>query len=165
MYTFVVEEDIDDSVENNNVGATSPKKKNEESFHLPTMTNRKCLEARYSGTSSLPLLTNRSPIACSVVKHKNVTADSETESVTTLDPRTNVTTPSDVPSMTIVPYGSSSPSSWCSLPSVDNSPTHNKSGSATPTIRSDNTTPNHGSHDASPTHNHSEKEQCESTAT
>lgn len=134
-------------------------KKNKEIFQLPTVTNRKCLEARYSGSTSLPLLSNHSPVTCDVVKHKDVSIDGDTESVTTLDPHTNATTPSDVPSMSIAPYANS-PTSWCSLPSVENSPTPNKSGSPTPAIRLDNTTPNPGSRDVSPTHNHF---QCEST--
>lgn len=139
----------DDSVENN----VSPKKI-KESFQLPAMTNKKCLEACYSGTSSLPLLTNHSPVACSVVKHKNTVAeDGEVDNVTTLDLHTNATTPSDVTSMSIGPYESSSPNSCHSLLSLDSSPTHNLSGSATPTIRSDNTTPNCRSGNASPTHN------------
>lgn len=158
LFVFVVEEDTD--VENI-VGATSPKKDKE--TLLPPMVSRKCLEAHYSGTSSLPLLTNSSPMACSVVKHNAVSMDSERESVTTLDPPTNVTTPSDIHSMTIVPYESSSPGSWCSLHSVATSPTHNKSGNATPTVISDNTTANHGSCDASPTHNNLQKEQCKYT--
>ena len=146
----------------NNVGGTSPKV-NKEAL-LPPMVNKRCLEAHYSGTSSLPLLSNPSPMACSVVKHNAiVTVDSETDSITTLDPPTNATTPSDVHSMTIVPYESSSPSSWCSLPSVADSPTNNKSGNATPTVISNSTTPNHGSRDASPTHNHLQKEQCKCT--
>ena len=155
---FVVEEEV--GVENN-VGAVSPKT-NKEAL-LPPMMNRRCLEAHYSGTSSLPLLSNPSPMACNVVKYNAVTVDSETESIATLDPPTNATTPSDVHSMTIVPYESSSPSSWCSLPSVANSPTHNKSGSATPTVISDSATPNHGSCDASPTHNHLKQDQCKCT--
>ena len=155
--TFAVEEDI--GVGNNNARDMSLKE-DKETYRLPTIPNR-CLEAHYSGTTSQPLLTTRSPVACNVVKHKKVTIDSDTESITTLDPRTNATTPSDVPSMSIVPYGSSSPTSWCSLPSADNSPTHSRSGSATPTARSDNTTPNSGSCDLSPTHSDSPKEQCE----
>ena len=156
---FAVEEDT--GVENNNVRAMSPKE-NKDVYRLPTITNRS-LEAHYSGTTSQPLLTTRLPVACNVVKHKKVTVDSETESITTSDPRTNATTPSDVPSMSIVPYESSSPTSWCSLPSVVNSPTHNRSsGSATPVI-SYNSTPNPGSRDLSPTHNHLQKEKCKLT--
>ena len=152
-----MEEDV--SVENN---TEAKPKEDKETYRLPTIPNR-CLEAHYSGTTSQPLLTTRLPVACNVVKHKKVTIDSDTESVTTLDPRTNATTPSDVPSMSIVPYGSSSPTSFFSLLSADNSPTHNRSGSATPTVRSDNTTPNPGSCDLSPTHSDSPKEQCECT--
>lgn len=138
-----------------------PEKNKESFFQLPAMNHRRCLEAQYSGTPSLPLLTNCTPIACSIVKHKDVIVDCGTENATTLDPHTNTTTPSDVPSMTIVPYSSPSPSSWCSLPSVDASPTHSRSGDATPSIRSgDTTTTNPRSCDASPTHNHSQKEHC-----
>jgi len=152
---ILVEED--NGVEDN-VGPVSPKK-NKESFQLPAMNHRKCLEAHYSGTTSLPLLTNHTPVACSVVKHKdNATIDCETESITTLDPRTNVPTPSDVPSMTIVPYSSPSPNSWCSLTSVDSSPTHSRSGNVTPSVRSGDTNTNPESCDASPTHNHSQNE-------
>lgn len=150
-----VEEDI--GGENSNARDVSSKE-DKETYRLPTVPNR-CLEAHYSGTTSQPLLTTRSPVACNVVKHKKVTIDSDAESVTTLDPHINAATPSDVPSMSIVPYGSSSPTSWCSLPSADNSPTHTRSGSVTPTARSDNTTPNPGSCDLSPTHSDSPKEQ------
>lgn len=134
--------------------------KNKDAFQLqlPTSTNKRCLEAHYSGTTSLPLFTNRSPVACNVVKHKGMLVDSEMESVTVLNSHSNVATPSDVPSMTIVPYSSPSPSSWCSLPSVDNSSTHS---SATPNSRSGDTTPNPGSCNGSPAHNHLQKEQSE----
>lgn len=157
--TFAVEEDI--GGENSNARDVSSKE-DKETYRLPTVPNR-CLEAHYSGTTSQPLLTTRSPVACNVVKHKKVTIDSDAESVTTLDPHINAATPSDVPSMSIVPYGSSSPTSWCSLPSADNSPTHTRSASVTPTARSDNTTPNPGLCDLSPTHSDSPKEQCEGT--
>ena len=142
---FSVEDDID------NVQANSPLK-NGERLQLPTVPKR-CLEAQYSGTASQPLLTARSPVTCSVVKHKSqVIVDNKVESVT-MD--TDATTPSDVASMSIARYDSPSPTSWCSLPSADTSPTHNGSVSVTPT---DNTTPNPGSRDHSPSHDHSQKE-------
>lgn len=150
---------------------TSSKKMSKETHQLSgTQNNRKCLEAHYSGTASLPLLTNRSPFACNVVKHKDVVIDSEMESVTTMDLPTNATTPSDVRSMSITSCSSPFPSSLYSLASVDDSSTHSRSGSATPTVRSGepvscDPSPTHnlsGSHDAAnPIHNHSLKEQCE----
>ena len=147
---FSVEEDID------SVRANSPQG-NKETFQLPTVPKR-CLEAQYSGTTSQPLLTTRSPVTCNVVKHKNqVIVESKVESVT-MD--TDGTTPSDVTSMSIARYDSPSPTSWCSLPSTDTSPTHTGSAIVTPTH---DTNPNPGSCAPSPTHSHLQREHCKLT--
>lgn len=109
-------------------------------------TNKKCLETRYNGTTSLPLMKSRSPMTCSVVKYNDATIDGDTESVMSSEPPSGGDTPSDVPSMTIAPYSSPSPGgSWCSLLSAGTSPTHSKSSNTSPTQHSADSPTKHGS--------------------
>ena len=137
LFVFLVEED--DSVEN-----IAPS--NNTVTELTLSSSKRCLEARYNGTTSLPLLKSHSPVACSVVKYSDATVGDvtyDTESVTSSEPPSgSVDTPSDVPSMTIAPYSSPSPGgSWCSLLSAGTSPTHSRSSNTSPTLQSTDVSP------------------------
>ena len=127
---FIVEED--DSVEN-----IAPSN-NSAAAEITLPSTKRCLEARYNGTASLPLLKSHSPVTCSVVKYSDANIDSvtyDTESVACLS--NGGDTPSDVQSMTIAPYSSPSPGgSWCSLLSAGTSPTHSRSSNTSPTLQS-----------------------------